>query len=261
MVRTFVAVVVAGLFAGCTPSPASPADPPRPAGSATPVASPAEGGSEPGAAAEPGGDEAGGVAAAELEPTFRGSISAIGPDERALLVPRNWRRGCPVPLRDLRWLSVSHWGFDGTARQGPLVVHRRVARDVLRVFERLFARGFPIQRIDLPPRYRPDRDRWGDRRNVTSSYNCRPVTESPGTWSQHAYGWAIDINPVQNPYVRGDGSVLRKVAKPFRDRSLDHPGIIRPGGPVVRLFARIGWGWGGEWNSIKDYMHFSLTAR
>ncbi len=129
------------------------------------------------------------------------------------------------------------------------------------MFERLFARGFRIQRIDLPPRYRPDRDRWDDRRNLTSSFNCRPVTENPGTWSQHAYGWAIDINPVQNPYVRGNGSVLRKVAKPFRDRSLDHPGMVRAGGPVVRLFAGIGWGWGGGWSSIKDYMHFSLTAR
>jgi len=189
------------------------------------------------------------------------NISTIGPTERDLLMPRNWRRGCPVPLESLRWLTVTYQGFDGEVKAGPLVVNERVAEDVLWVFRRLFRADFQIRHIALPARYHPHAKHYDWTRSVTSGFNCRPVTDTRHIWSQHSYGWAIDLNPLQNPYVRSDGSVLRHAAKPYRDRSLDLPGMIGPGDVAVRSFAAIGWGWGGNWNTLKDYMHFSLIGR
>ncbi len=168
-----------------------------------------------------------------------------------------------MPLEDLRLVRVSYWNFEGAVAAGPLVLHERVASDVLWVFKRLFRARFPIEEIKLAAKDRPmtPEDYWDkSRRSVTASFNCRPATGST-TLSQHSYGWAIDINPLQNPYVRNDGSVLRHIAKPFRNRSLQRKGMIHDGDVVVRSFARIGWEWGGDWHTLKDYMHFSLTGR
>jgi hypothetical protein len=197
------------------------------------------------------------------KPMFRGEVSRIGPKLREVLIGRNWTPGCPVSLEDLRLVRVSYWNFEGEVRTGPFVLHERVASDVLWVFERLFRAKFPIQEIKLAAKYRPSRpeDYWDmTRRSVTASFNCRPATDSTSL-SQHSYGWALDINPLQNPYVRGDGSVLRHIAEPFKNRSLHRKGMIHDGDIVVRSFARIGWEWGGHWHTLKDYMHFSLTGR
>lgn len=200
--------------------------------------------------------------APEPPPRFDGRVERIDAALRAELVGRNWHLGCPVPIEDLRALTIDHWGFDREEHTGPLVVHEMVADDVLWVFRRLFRARFPIDEIALPRKYRPRRPAdYFSTTNVTAGFNCRPVTDNPNALSQHSYGWAIDINPLQNPYVRGDGSVLRRAAKPYRDRSLRRPGMVLPGDVVVRSFARIGWEWGGDWTSIKDYMHFSLTGR
>ncbi|MGZ8579072.1 MAG: M15 family metallopeptidase [Actinomycetota bacterium] len=181
---------------------------------------------------------------------------------RDVLIGRNWRPGCPVPLADLRLVLVSYWDFAGDVRSGPLVLHERVAHDVLGVFRRLFRAHFPIHRIGLPPRYRPPQPRdWYNTRNLSSSFNCRPATGNTSSLSQHSYGWAVDLNPLQNPYVRSDGSVLRRAARPYRDRTLRRPGMIHAHDVVVRAFAAIGWEWGGRWHTLKDYMHFSLTGR
>ncbi len=175
-------------------------------------------------------------------------------------VRRNWHEGCPVPLSDLRVVTVKYVGFDGEVRSGPLVVNASVATDIEWVFRRLFRARFPIKHIALPRKWRPGRNGgYARTRSVTAAFNCRPVTDGT-SFSQHSFGWAIDINPLQNPYVRGDGSVLRRAAKAFVDRSQDLPGMIHPGDIVVRSFARIGWEWGGAWTSLKDYMHFSATG-
>jgi hypothetical protein len=197
-------------------------------------------------------------------PVFRGEVSPIGPELRDRLIGRNWAPACPVPLEDLRLVEVSYWNFDGEVKAGPLVLNERVASDVLWVFRRLFRAHFPIEEIELAAKDRPIRpeDYWDkSRRSVTASFNCRRATGSTSTLSQHSYGWAIDINPLQNPYVRNDGTVLRAIALPFRNRSLHRKGMIHEGDVVVRSFARIGWEWGGQWHTLKDYMHFSLTGR
>ena len=195
----------------------------------------------------------------QAPPSFEGGVFPLNQSVRRHVRTMNWHPGCPVPMSDLRLVRVSYWNFQGDVRRGPLVLHQRVAPDVLWVFRQLFRARFPIHRIDLAPRPQPID--WSSTRNLSASFNCRAATGNPGSLSQHSYGWAIDINPLQNPYVRLDGSVLRAAAKPYTDRTRQVPGMIHPGDVVVRSFAKIGWEWGGDWHTLKDYMHFSLTGR
>jgi hypothetical protein len=171
----------------------------------------------------------------------------------------SWHRGCPVRLKDLRFLSLSYWGFDGRVHMGELVVNERVAGDVVRVFGLLFRDRFPISRMVLVDEYGGDDDR-SMAANNTSAFNCRAVTGG-ASFSEHSYGWAIDINPIQNPCVTAAGTVLPPDGVAFVDRSRNAKGMIHAGDVVVGAFASIGWGWGGAWSSLKDYQHFSQTGR
>lgn len=189
------------------------------------------------------------------EPAFEFTIERV----RRADLPHSWRPGCPVPPWRLRLVTVSHWGFDGEVRTGELVVRRNQARAMVRVMRRLFRVGYPIKRMRRVDRYGGD-DRRSMKANNTSAFNCRTATGS-SSWSEHAYGRAVDINPVQNPYVSPSGRVLPRRGRRFVDRSLDHPAMIRPEDAVVRGFRRIGWSWGGYWTSTKDYQHFSRTGR
>jgi hypothetical protein len=193
-------------------------------------------------------------------PGFDSSISTLRGETLREVRKKNWHPGCPVPLSHLRVLTVDYHGFDGKVHSGPLVLNRRVVEDVRGVFARLYHAGFKIKHVALARKYKPNAHRYDDKRDVSASFNCRPATGNPGSISQHSYGWAIDINPIQNPYIGTDGKVLRRAAKPYVDRSIHAPGVIHADGVVVRSFERIGWGWGGNWSSIKDYMHFSLPG-
>jgi hypothetical protein len=94
----------------------------------------------------------------------------------------------------------------------------------------------------------------------TSSFNCRAATGST-RWSEHAYGHAIDIDPIENPYVEG-GTTSHGASRPYLDRSRDRPGMAYPGSVVVQAFAAVGWGWRGSWSgSVRDYQHFSVSGR
>jgi D-alanyl-D-alanine carboxypeptidase len=176
----------------------------------------------------------------------------------ATQLPYTYAEGCPVPAGDLRLLTMTHHGFDGVARTGEMVVHADSADAVGRIFGRLYEAGFPIERMRLVDAYGGSTEAsLAD--NNTSGFHCRPVTG--GTrWSEHAYGWAIDVNPVQNPYVRGD-VVLPESGRAFLDRGVDVPGLIVEGDLVVAAFAAEGWTWGGTWTTLCDYQHFSLTGR
>jgi hypothetical protein len=190
---------------------------------------------------------------------FTGSVSTIGPALRERMTGVSWRQGCPVALRDLRLVTVTHIGFDGRARQGRLVVHEDVARDVVGVFRKLYDAGYPIRRMKLIDAYGGS-DFDSIEADNTSAFNCRRATGS-GSWSQHAYGLAIDLNPIENPYVEG-GRVYHADSWRYVNRSKRLKGMIRAGDVVVRAFASIGWGWGGSWTgSVKDYQHFSASGR
>ena len=188
---------------------------------------------------------------------FTGSVSRIDRDTRRLMVGSSWHAGCPTPLRDLRLVGVTYRGFDERAKHGRLAVHRRWADEILVVFRRLYREGFPIRRVRLVDRFDAD-DRESMRHDNTSAFNCRYVAGTT-TWSQHAFGRAIDINPVENPYVDGSHVSPRR-GRRYLDRSDVRPGMIVRGGVVLRAFRRIGWGWGGDWSSPKDYQHFSANG-
>jgi D-alanyl-D-alanine carboxypeptidase-like protein len=189
---------------------------------------------------------------------FHGSIDRID-DATATRMTTSWHAGCPVDLADLRLLSLDHWGFDGRVHAGEMVVHRDVAKDVLDVFGSLFDARFPIRRMRLVDAYGGNDDRSMAADN-TSAFNCRPVTGG-SSWSEHAYGRAIDLNPLENPYVTAGGTVLPSGGARFTDRSRQAKGMIHAGDAVVRAFASIGWMWGGSWSGTVDYQHFSSTGR
>ncbi|MEW6472402.1 MAG: M15 family metallopeptidase [Actinomycetota bacterium] len=192
-----------------------------------------------------------------LPPGFESSVKEIDAATAARLTA-SWRPGCPVPLRDLRLVTITHWGFDGQPRPGELVVHAAHAEGIQRVFGELFAAAFPIDQVRLVDEFGGDDDR-SMAANNTSAFNCRRVRGST-RWSQHAYGRALDINPVQNPYVTPDGAVLPPAGREFLRRDASRQGLVVARGPVVAAFGRIGWRWGGAWSN-PDYQHFSANGR
>ena len=195
------------------------------------------------------------TAGVETLPAFRSTIRTIDAD-LADRMTYTWRPGCPVPLRNLRYLRVSFVRFDGTAGYGRLVVHEDYARAVVGVFRSLYEQRFPIRRMRLVDAYRGSDDA-SMAANNTSAFNCRRVTGGT-SWSEHSYGRAIDINPVQNPYVSGS-TVDTPAGEAYVDRSPLRKGMVTRG--VRSAFAAIGWQWGGSWATKKDYQHFSSTGR
>ena len=185
---------------------------------------------------------------------FRATVSPV----TALRLGSSHRADCPTAVADLRLLRVTHLGFDGQARTGELVVHRAQAAQVVEVFRRLYAARFPVHRMVTVDRYGGNDDA-SMAANNTSAYNCRTTTGG-SSWSEHAYGTALDINPVQNPYVRGT-TVEPEAGRAYLDRSDVRPGMVTAGDVVVRAFAAAGWSWGGDFRTLKDYQHFSLSGR
>jgi hypothetical protein len=187
---------------------------------------------------------------------WRGTVGPVTP---AIAERLAWEPGCPVALDDLRYLTVAFVGFDGDAHTGELVVAASEADDVVSVFRALYDAAFPIEEMRLTAPAELDLPPTGDGNN-TGAYVCRPTTGQTSGWSAHAYGLAIDLNPFMNPYLR-DGLVLPELARSYLDRDDVRPGMVLPGSLAVREFARIGWSWGGDFQSLKDYQHFTATGR
>ena len=186
------------------------------------------------------------------------SSKVVSPAPHHVVRRSSWRPGCPVAATDLAWVRLAFWGFDGRRHTGELLVHRTVADDVGQVFGVLYRRRFPQEQVGIVRAYDPDAPSTGDG-NGTGSFVCRPSTGAT-YFSQHAYGLALDLNSFQNPYAKGP-VVLPELASAYLARSRVRSGMVTPGGPVVRAFARIGWEWGGDWRYSKDYMHFSRNGR
>lgn len=198
--------------------------------------------------------------------TVAAGIGLAGPADRGPFVsavePVTWndlrysyRAGCPVPPAGLRTVRVSYRDFSGAVREGRIVVARREAPGVVKVFRQLFSARFPIRRLEPVSRYRGSDDRSMAADN-TSGFNCRLVGGT-SRWSMHAFGVAIDVNPVENPYVRGS-TVSPPAGRAYLDRSRYRAGMAVVGGVLERAFASIGWKWGA---SFGDYQHFSTTGR
>jgi D-alanyl-D-alanine carboxypeptidase len=166
-----------------------------------------------------------------------------------------WRPECPVAPAALRRVSLDHIGFDGQTHRGELIVHEDLVADVIAIFAQLYRLGYPVEKMHPVDRYPGADDELSMEDNNTSGFNCRGI---PGTtkWSPHAYGRAIDLNPLVNPCLYADGTFEPHNAAPYLDRSRTDPGLIHGGDPAERAFTDRGWLWGGSWPTPVDYQHF-----
>jgi hypothetical protein len=188
-------------------------------------------------------------------PRFAATVSTVTAAE----VPYTWRPGCPVAPSALRMLRLGYWGFDAKAHTGTMVVNASVVTAVIRVFRTLYNERFPIKEMVPEDKYHGN-DNTAAAADDTSGFNCRyAVAPGPPQWSVHAYGEAIDVNDVQNPYVYGS-VIIPPAGKAYLDRSDVRPGMAVPGGELVEAFKSVGWYWGGRWTGSPDYQHFSLTG-
>jgi len=187
---------------------------------------------------------------------FFGKIEEIPETVKRMMVGCSWKPECPVSLENLRYVTVTHWGYDDAVHRGYLVVHTILADELLAIFSELFDAHFPIERMELIDVYGADDER-SMAANNSSAFCCRAITNKPGTFSLHSYGVALDINPLINPYVKGD-QVLPEEGRAFLDRTRPYPGIITKSldNACYRIFTRYGYEWGGDWESPVDYQHF-----
>ena len=188
-------------------------------------------------------------------PPFGHSVSRV----TAAQLPHSWHAGCPVAPAQLRRLRLTYWGFDRRPHTGTLIVNVRAASPLTRVFSRLYAARFPIRRMRPIDAYGGSDERSLEADN-TAAFNCRSaVASGPKRWSVHAYGLAIDVNPVENPYLDG-GRVHPRAGRAYLDRSRYRRGMAVRGGVLVAAFASVGWPWGGRWTGSPDFQHFSATG-
>jgi hypothetical protein len=195
------------------------------------------------------------AAAPSLRP-FTYSTSAVTTAQ----LGKSWHSGCPVEPSSLRNVRLTYAGFDHATHTGTLVVNARYVGSIVSAFQALYEDRFPIRRMVPIAAYGGD-DNASMAADNTSGFNCRyAVANGPKQWSMHAYGEAIDVNTLENPYQL-DGVVYPPAGRPYLDRSNVRPGMAVPGSAVVRAFASVGWGWGGNWSSSPDYQHFSNNGR
>ena len=196
-------------------------------------------------------------------------ISKITNDiKQRMIKGHSWKKNCPVGLNDLRYLQIVYIDFKGETKTGEMIVHKSVAQDVTQIFETLYAWKYPIKKMNLISDYMGS-DFQSIEADNTSAFNCRHLTGNKKKWSNHAYGKAIDINPIENPYVSRKGTSIHKASlkfvPPFRKHKnisipSDHAMLLK-GDPVVKLFKDFGWRWGGDWKPIKDFQHFDKNNK
>jgi D-alanyl-D-alanine carboxypeptidase len=192
---------------------------------------------------------------------FCSSIEVLSEKQTKAMVGVVWQKGCPVQLAELRVVNATHRTFNGSIAVGSVVVHQQYAKPVAQALRQMFEASFPIESM-LPMEAFGGDDERAQVANNTSAFNCRVVKGSK-VFSQHAYGRAIDINPLQNPFVKKKDSSRKTPDQQFVDRvaAAKKPGVIGPQSVPVKAFKQIGWSWGGNWRVNKDYQHFSATNR
>ena len=193
--------------------------------------------------------------------SFDANISPINPETKQRMIAGNsWRKGCPVSLRDLRYIRLTHRGFDGRDKQGELIVHKAVASEIVSIFRGLYDQGYPIRQMRLVSDFH-GKDWHSIEADNTSAYNCRNVGGTK-RWSKHSYGKAIDINPIENPYISSRGRISHKASLRYRKRRhqstrASDRAILLSQDRATKIFVQHGWRWGGTFRGEKDYQHFA----
>lgn len=171
----------------------------------------------------------------------------------------SYKKGCPIPLGDLRYLEVSYIDFNGKSDIGEIIIHKDVAKETVDIFRKLYKINYPIKQMRLVSDFKAD-DWQSIEADNTSAFNCRNIAGT-NRWSKHAYGKAIDINPLENPYISKKGTISHQYSLQYKKRihknnSPQDKAILLPNDKATKIFKSYGWIWGGDWNSIKDYQHF-----
>lgn len=173
---------------------------------------------------------------------------------------KSYKKNCPLPLDELRYLHVLHKDLSGKTLEGELICNVKIAESLTDIFKKLYAENYPIEKIRLIDEYDAD-DELSMRDNNSSCFNFRYVSFT-NRISLHGYGLAVDINPLYNPYIKTvDG---KKVIAPdnsaeFEDRKKNFPYKIDANDLCCRLFKEHGFIWGGDcWDDEKDYQHFFI---
>ena len=191
------------------------------------------------------------IVIAQKNAPFHWSIEPIPDPVRASMIGSSWHSGCPVPLDRLRLVHVAIHRFDGSTSGGRMVVRRREAENVVTVMRKLYADGYPIHRMQLVDDFGGDEELSRAADN-TSAFNCQQEPGAGGAQRLHSRGLAIDLNPVENPYVHGS-TVSPANGQAYADRTRRHPAVIRAGHAVVRAFESVGWSWGGSSTPAKGF--------
>jgi hypothetical protein len=192
---------------------------------------------------------------------FKSTVAHIDSTIKHRMVKGNsWRKGCPVPLKNLCYLRLKYRDFNGQDRVGELIVHENVAVEVKKIFEELYEINYPIRKMKLVSDYKGS-DWQSIEADNTSAFNCRNATGST-KWSKHSYGKAIDLNSIENPYISRSGHIAHKASHKYRKRihknnSPADKAVLLKHDKVVKIFKKYGWKWGGDWSGVKDYQHFS----
>ena len=179
-------------------------------------------------------------------------ISPLSPEQRAAMTGKAWQPGCPVGLDELSAVRIRYWAYDSAPHEGIIVIHQRFADDIEKIFRELYAIKFPIANVMPYENFEVGRSAYS---NATVGFYCRRAQDDPTEWSGHAYGAAIDLNPLENPFLDPKDGWWPETATAMAPRE-PGKGKVLAGDEVFRIFTRHGWAWGGFYRGEPDYMHF-----
>ena len=187
-------------------------------------------------------------------------VDPIDAQTRSLITGTSWKEGCPVSIDDLRLITVTCVDFEQKPYLGQLIMHKKLAEEVLEIFREIYDERFPIEKMVLVDEYDAD-DTLSMEDNNSSAFNYR-VVDGSTSLSKHAYGFAVDINPIQNPYIiKKRNYISPSEGKDYTDRTDMRPGMIVKGDVVHQAFTSRGWTWGGDWVNQIDYQHFQKEPK
>ncbi len=182
------------------------------------------------------------------------SATEIPPGVEARMRGVSYPEDARVPLADLRYLRLSYYDFEGNPQTGEMVCNAAIARDLCEIFRDLYDARYPIRSIRLIDDFGAS-DEASMQADNTSCFNYRTMTGQKKL-SRHALGMAIDINPLENPFIDPRGGVHPAEGASYVDRTRDFPHKIDRGDLCYKLFREHGFSWGGAWSRSKDYQHF-----